>query len=172
VGHCFIAIFLIMVLGCAAAALSVWAEPPPSCAPSSDPICRIVGSVEFAAAYRDAAADAVDPADAVDDVRANLRRAMVGAGQAGPAAIDRQVDGVLDDALDRAQRRMCAAGATPVAAIVAGLSAAAEERGARLGSATLGAMTGTLIAAARARGSTCLCLARGFEAIVQACASR
>ncbi len=117
------------------------------------------------------AAGGVDPADAVDDVRANLRRAMLGAGQAGPAAIGRQVDAVLDDALAAAQRRMCGAGAGPAMAVAGGLAAAAAARGAHLGNAMLGAMTGALVGAA-GRNPACLCAARGFDAIPQACAAR
>ena len=105
-----VAIMGLTVLAWLIAPTCTGAQTIPACAPASDPICRTIGSSEFAAAYRNAAAGGLDPEDAVDDVRANLRRAMLGAGQAGPGAIGQQIDAVLDDALRRAQRQMCGAG--------------------------------------------------------------
>ena len=164
------AVTIIAVLSCAVSPVS--AQTAPGCAPAADPICRTIASPEFAAAYRDAAAGGVDPADAVDEVRANLRHALLGAGQAGPAAIGRQVDAVLDDALAAAQRRMCGGGrAAPAVAVAGGLAAATAAQGAHLGNAMLGAMTGAVVGAA-GRDPACLCVARGFDAIRQSCAAR
>jgi hypothetical protein len=162
------------------AAMLAWSSAPapalaqavPACAPASDPICRTIASAAFAAAFRDAASGGIDPEDAVDDVRANLRRAMLGGGQEAPGAIGRQVDAVLDDALGRAQRRMCGAGAAPAVAVAAGFSAAAAEHGTRLGNAMLGAMTGAVVGAAGERGAACLCAARSFDALRRSCARR
>ena len=152
-----------------------WAQPSPACDPASEPICRTVTQPEFLSAYRAAYAQTTDPADAVDDVRDNFRRAMLGAGQAGPAAVGRQIDAILDDALVRTQQHMCGGAATSAGqsptALAAGLAMAAEARGTRLGATTLGAMTGTALGATRARGAACLCAAHNFSAIRDACAS-
>jgi hypothetical protein len=158
-----------------ATASVAWAQPSPACDPASEPICRTVAQPEFLSAYRAAYAQTTDPADAVDDVRDNFRRAMLGAGQAGPAAVGRQIDTILDDALVRTQQHMCGGGATSAGqsptALAAGLAMAAEARGTRLGATTLGAMTGTALGATRARGAACLCAAHNFSAIRDACAS-
>lgn len=130
---------------------------------------------EFLSAYRDAYAQTADPADAVDDVRDNFRRAMLGAGQAGPAAVGRQIDAILDDALKQAQQRLCGSTAAvadrSVTAVAAGLLLAAEARGTHLAPRTLGAMTGVTVGATRARGVACLCAARTFSDIRNACAA-
>jgi hypothetical protein len=150
------------------------AQPAPLCAPASDSICRTIAQPEFLSAYRSAYSDTSNPADAVDDVRDNFRRVMLGAGQAGPAAVGRQIDAILDDALARAQLRMCGSLATAgnqvASAVASGFIAAAEARGTRLAPATLGAMTGTAVGATRVRGASCLCTARNFSAIRDACA--
>lgn len=149
------------------------AQPVPDCAPTSGPICRTIAQPEFLSAYRAAYAQTSDPADAVDDVRDNFRRAMLGAGQAGPAAVGRQIDAILDDALTQAQQRMCGNALQAdqsVTAIAAGLATASEARGTHLAPRTLGAMTGVTVGATRARGVACLCTARNFSAIRDACA--
>ena len=167
-----VAIMGLTVLAWLIAPTCTGAQTIPACAPASDPICRAIGSSEFAAAYRNAAAGGLDPEDAVDDVRANLRRAMLGAGQAGPGAIGQQIDAVLDDALRRAQRQMCGAGSPAAVAIAGGLSAAAAERGTRLGNSMLGSMTGAVVGAAEQRGTACLCAAHSFDALRRSCAPR
>jgi hypothetical protein len=159
---------------CVAAVSEPSAQPLPDCAPTSEPICRTMAQPEFLSAYRAAYAQTSDPADAVDDVRDNFRRAMLGAGQAGPAAVGRQIDAMLDDALTRTQQRMCGNSAAladqSVTAVAAGLAIASEVRGTRLAPGTLGAMTGVTVGATRARGVTCLCSARIFSAIRDTCA--
>lgn len=160
------AIFLCVALASQQAA----AQPAPECTPASQPICRIMAQPEFQSAYRTAYAQTADPADAVDDVRDNFRRAMVGSGQGGQAAVGRQIDAILDDALKQAQQRLCPRGEQSAAAVAAGLAAAAEARGTHLAPQTLGAMTGVVVGVTRTRGVACLCTARTFSAIRDSCA--
>ena len=153
-------------------AFAGFAQPLPACSPAADALCRTVAQSEFLSAYRNAFSETSDPADAVDDVRDNFRRAMLGAGQQAPAAVGRQMDAILDDALARAQHSMCD-GAPPeqqATALAAGMKAAAELRGTRLTATTLGAMTGTTLGASRKNGIACLCAARTFSAIRDTCA--
>jgi len=166
--------FVLLAAGVLCVATVSEAQPLPDCAPVSEPICRTIAQPEFLSAYRAAYSQTSDPADAVDDVRDNFRRAMLGAGQAGPAAVGRQIDAILDDALTRTQQRMCGNSAAladqSVTAVAAGLAIASEVRGMRLAPGTLGAMTGVTVGATRARGVTCLCSASIFSAIRDTCA--
>jgi hypothetical protein len=157
-----------------AAASEPSAQPAITCAPASESICQIMAQPEFVSAYRRAYAQSSDPADAVDDVRDNFLRVMLGAGRAGPGGITREIDGALDEALRRAQQHLCGNSA-PLAsqsatAVAASLMRAAEAHGTRLAPAILGAMTGTTLGATRARGVACLCIAHTFSAIRHACA--
>src|SRR5919198_4025670 len=83
------------------------AQPDVSCRPSDGELCRLLRSEDFLAAYRGSYRRSVDPADAIDDVRFNMRRVLTGSGHAGPAAVGQQIDVMLDDALHRAQEQLC-----------------------------------------------------------------
>ena len=85
------------------------AQPPVACASSDAAICRMIASREFLTAYQGAYRQGSDPADAVDELRFNMRRVLTGAGRAGPGAVSQQIDVILDDALRRTQQQLCAA---------------------------------------------------------------
>ncbi len=85
------------------------AQPPVACASSDAAICRMIASREFLTAYQGAYRQGSDPADAVDDLRFNMRRVLTGSVRAGPGAVSQQIDAILDDALRRTQQQLCAA---------------------------------------------------------------
>jgi hypothetical protein len=152
------------------------AQPALSCAQPGGELCRLFETPAFGAAYRDSYANTADPADAVDDLRFNMRRLLTGAGQASPAAIGRQVDAALDEALARAQAVVCVATSPSLSlvasSIAAGLAAAVQARSAVASAEMLGAMTGTLLGATRLRGAACLCAAHDLDGIRGACAAQ
>jgi hypothetical protein len=149
-------------------------QPVSSCmAGRGADVCSVIDSAEFRQAYRETYLNTSEPADAVDDLRDNMRRVLSGAGQAGPAALGLQVDTALDDALGRAQRLMCV-DPPPDASIVAGaiavgLAGSIKARGAFVSADVLGAMTGTLLGAAQKRGAACLCAPRHLDGIRDTC---
>ncbi|SDR63762.1 hypothetical protein SAMN05519103_09009 [Rhizobiales bacterium GAS113] len=150
------------------------AQPVASCmADAATDICDVIGSAEFRQSYRETYLNTTEPADAIDDLRDNMRRVLSGAGQAGPAALGLQVDAALDDALGRAQRLICVGTSSDASlaagAIAVGLAASIKARGALASADMLGAMTGTLLGAARRRGGACLCAPRHFDGIRETC---
>jgi hypothetical protein len=150
------------------------AQPAVSCRPSDGELCRLLTSEDFLAAYRGSYRQSVDPADAIDDVRFNMRRVLTGSGHAGPAAVGQQIDAMLDDALRRAQEQLCGPNSDAsraASAVAAGLAGAAAARGAQLSGEMLGVMTGALLGPTRSRGPACLCGARTFDAIRSTCSA-
>jgi hypothetical protein len=157
-------------------ALPACSQPIASCTiDAAMDICGVIDNAEFRQAYRETYLNTTEPADAIDDLRDNMRRVLSGAGQAGPAELGLQVDLTLDDALGRAQRLICAGpslDAPRVAgAIAVGIAGAVKARGASPSADMLGAMTGTLLGATRKRGGTCLCAPRHLDGIRDTCKS-
>jgi hypothetical protein len=151
------------------------AQPPVPCASSDAAICRTIASRDFLTAFQGAYRQGADPADAVDDLRFNLRRVLTGAGRAGPGAVSQQVDVILDDALRRTQQHLCAGSpdsSRAAAALAAGLAHAAGTRDAQLSAEMLGAMTGALLGSIRSGREACLCAARSLDAIRSTCSAR
>ena len=59
------------------------AQPPVACASSDAAICRMIASREFLTAYQGAYRQGSDPADAVDELRFNMRRILDRLGTGG-----------------------------------------------------------------------------------------
>lgn len=144
----------------------------PPCAPPGEGICRVMETPEFVSAYRAAYDHAPEPADMVYEVRFSLRQAVVGTGQAGPAAIGKQMDIALDASLQRVQHRICSAAQVPgsaPAAVAEALAGAARTLGAQLTGEMLGALTGSVVGAVQPQGVKCLCKAANFDGVASAC---
>jgi hypothetical protein len=154
-------------------AIAVQAQPiDVSCVPPGAEICRVIATQEFLTVYSNFYSRVVDPEDAVDNVRFNMRSVLTGSGQAGPAAVGSQVDMLVDDALRRAQQQFCGGtldSSRAISAVAAGLADAALARGVRLTGEALGLMTGSLLGSTRPRGAACLCAARTLDGIRSTC---
>ena len=150
------------------------AQPPVACASSDAAICGMIASREFLTAYQGAYRQGSDPADAVDELRFNMRRVLTGSGRAGPGAVSQQIDVILDDALRRTQQQLCAASpnsSRAASALAAGLAHAASTRDAPLSAEMLGAMTGALLGSIRSGREACLCSARNLDSIRSTCSA-
>lgn len=147
----------------------------PTCAPAGADICALMDAPEFVSAYRSAYDPNAAPRVVIAHLRYSFRDAAVGMGQAGPAAVGRQLDAALDQALADVKQRICNGKAAPsraASAIAQSLVAAARLLRTNLTAKTLGNMTGMLMGSLHARGAICLCSAVNFDEISNTCTPR